>query len=249
MMHPLTTPKDFEKHEPAFRDIQQYLVSMEPPKYPFAIAAERAAKGEKLFKRHCATCHGTYGEKWSYPNRVIPLAEIGTDPTRHKGIDIANNVGTPVMAARAGQVVSAGWNDGGYGYLVEVRHADGDREEEDRHVRQDAGGRAERLARHHAPGAARELVHHREAQCAERQPEDEHVRDQIRREEQRRVGGVAHAREDEADTAGEEERALVFFEFRAHPQRDVPGTAFSLGPWHLELRRLNASVGTHDLVA
>ncbi|MFM8272957.1 MAG: hypothetical protein ACKODX_11565 [Gemmata sp.] len=89
MMHPLTTPKDFEKHEPAFRDIQQYLVSMEPPKYPFAIAAERAAKGEKLFKRHCATCHGTYGEKWSYPNRVIPLAEIGTDPTRHKGIDIA----------------------------------------------------------------------------------------------------------------------------------------------------------------
>ncbi|NDG73951.1 MAG: LysM peptidoglycan-binding domain-containing protein [Synechococcaceae bacterium WB8_1B_136] len=43
----------------------------------------------------------------------------------HKGIDVANNVGTPIHAAKAGQVVSAGWNDGGYGYLVEIRHDDG----------------------------------------------------------------------------------------------------------------------------
>jgi murein DD-endopeptidase MepM/ murein hydrolase activator NlpD len=43
----------------------------------------------------------------------------------HKGIDVANNVGTPIHAAKAGQVVSAGWHDGGYGYLVEIRHDDG----------------------------------------------------------------------------------------------------------------------------
>ena len=43
----------------------------------------------------------------------------------HKGIDVANNVGTPIRAAKDGQVTFAGWDDGGYGYLVKIRHADG----------------------------------------------------------------------------------------------------------------------------
>ena len=43
----------------------------------------------------------------------------------HKGIDIANNVGTPVVAAAAGRVTFAGWHEGGYGYLVEITHPDG----------------------------------------------------------------------------------------------------------------------------
>jgi LysM repeat protein len=43
----------------------------------------------------------------------------------HKGIDISNNVGTPIKAAAAGQVTFAGWHDGGYGYLVEITHSDG----------------------------------------------------------------------------------------------------------------------------
>lgn len=43
----------------------------------------------------------------------------------HKGIDIAAPVGTPIMAAAAGEVISAGWNSGGYGNLVKLKHADG----------------------------------------------------------------------------------------------------------------------------
>jgi mono/diheme cytochrome c family protein len=89
MMHPLNTTKEFEKHEAAFRDVQQYLISLEPPKYPFAIDKATAAKGEVVFKQNCAKCHGTYGEKWTYPNKVIPLDEIGTDPARHRGIEEA----------------------------------------------------------------------------------------------------------------------------------------------------------------
>ena len=88
MMHPLNQASAFEKAEPAFRDIQQYLINLEPPKYPFVIDKAKAAKGESLFQDHCAKCHGTYGEKWTYPNKVIPLDEIGTDPTRHAGVPV-----------------------------------------------------------------------------------------------------------------------------------------------------------------
>lgn len=89
MLHPVTPLRAFEKAEPAFRDISEYLTSMEPPKYPFAIDRERAIRGEVVFNDNCAKCHGTYGEKWTYPNKVIPLAEIGTDPKRYGGVEIA----------------------------------------------------------------------------------------------------------------------------------------------------------------
>jgi murein DD-endopeptidase MepM/ murein hydrolase activator NlpD len=63
---------------------------------------------------------------WIWPTKGIFSSGYGWRWGRmHQGIDIANNVGTPIVAARSGQVVSAGWNDGGYGYLVEIRHADG----------------------------------------------------------------------------------------------------------------------------
>jgi mono/diheme cytochrome c family protein len=109
MMHPLTTPREFHKAEPAFRDIQQYLLSLESPKYPFAIDKAKAAKGEAVFADHCARCHGTYGEKWTYPNKVIPLEEIGTDPARHRGVEAA--YGTAYAESWFGQEPGQ-WLDG-----------------------------------------------------------------------------------------------------------------------------------------
>ena len=63
---------------------------------------------------------------WIWPTQGVFSSGYGWRWGRmHKGIDIANNVGTPILAARSGDVISAGWNDGGYGYLVEIRHPDG----------------------------------------------------------------------------------------------------------------------------
>jgi murein DD-endopeptidase MepM/ murein hydrolase activator NlpD len=43
----------------------------------------------------------------------------------HKGIDIAAPVGTPVWAAASGVIEFAGWNDSGYGNMIDIRHNDG----------------------------------------------------------------------------------------------------------------------------
>lgn len=43
----------------------------------------------------------------------------------HAGIDIANNVGTPIRAAKSGTVIVAGWNSGGYGNWVIIDHGGG----------------------------------------------------------------------------------------------------------------------------
>jgi len=43
----------------------------------------------------------------------------------HKGIDIAGPIGTRILSVAPGEVKFAGWDRGGYGYLVEIRHDNG----------------------------------------------------------------------------------------------------------------------------
>lgn len=43
----------------------------------------------------------------------------------HPGIDIANDAGTPILATADGVVTIAGWNDGGYGNMVDIDHGNG----------------------------------------------------------------------------------------------------------------------------
>jgi Cytochrome c len=86
MMSPLNLPETFEREEKTFADIRQYILSLEPPKYPLPIDKKLAAGGEQLFLHNCAKCHGTYGQDWTYPNKVVPIDEIGTDRHRYEGI-------------------------------------------------------------------------------------------------------------------------------------------------------------------
>lgn len=43
----------------------------------------------------------------------------------HQGIDIAAPAGTPIVASAEGQVAFAGWHDGGYGNMIDIKHLDG----------------------------------------------------------------------------------------------------------------------------
>ena len=80
------TLDQFKALEPTFRDIQAYLLSLEPPKYPFAIDQARADRGKTVFEQTCDRCHGTYGAQRSYPSKIVPLDVIGTDPARSLGV-------------------------------------------------------------------------------------------------------------------------------------------------------------------
>lgn len=86
MMSPLNLSDTFTEEEKTFADIRSYILSLEPPPCPLPIDKKLAAAGETLFVQTCARCHGTYGKDWTYPNKVIPIDEIGTDRRRFDGI-------------------------------------------------------------------------------------------------------------------------------------------------------------------
>lgn len=63
-----------------FDDVYEFLKNLEPPSYPNSINEASADLGKIVFQDHCAQCHGTYGAVETYPNFIIKLDEIGTDP-------------------------------------------------------------------------------------------------------------------------------------------------------------------------
>lgn len=77
---PTNSAEFIKKQEPKYRDIHAYLSSLKAPKYPWPIDQKKVALGQSIFKKTCAKCHGTYGPDGEYPNRVVPLKIIGTDP-------------------------------------------------------------------------------------------------------------------------------------------------------------------------
>ncbi|MEL7120095.1 MAG: hypothetical protein AAFO07_11660, partial [Bacteroidota bacterium] len=63
-----------------FKDVVAWMEQLEPPAYPFSINEELAKRGESVFNNHCSKCHGTYGENETYPNKVVALNHVKTDP-------------------------------------------------------------------------------------------------------------------------------------------------------------------------
>jgi mono/diheme cytochrome c family protein len=79
ILSPFNSAAFVKRQAPVFADIHAFVTGVEPPPYPFPIDRALAAKGGAVFKDTCARCHGTYGEYWTYPNKIVPLDTIGTD--------------------------------------------------------------------------------------------------------------------------------------------------------------------------
>jgi mono/diheme cytochrome c family protein len=92
LLSPFNSGVYIKKQEPVFADIHAFVIQVEAPKYPFPIDTQRAEQGRELFRQHCSKCHGSYGPDGSYPNKVVGLDVIGTDPTLAESLLPEKNV-------------------------------------------------------------------------------------------------------------------------------------------------------------
>ncbi|WP_416669041.1 peptidoglycan DD-metalloendopeptidase family protein [Egbenema bharatensis] len=104
-------PLGSESYDPLLQPITGRMVSPELPPLP---GADTFLPEDGIFNGFIWPARGVltsgYGWRWG---------------RMHRGIDIAADVGTPIYAAATGVIEFAGWNSGGYGNMVEVRHPDG----------------------------------------------------------------------------------------------------------------------------
>jgi hypothetical protein len=59
--------------------LEQWLMEVQPPAYPFDVDKALAGEGRVLYEQQCAQCHAAGGKR---TGTVVPVEEIGTD--RHR---------------------------------------------------------------------------------------------------------------------------------------------------------------------
>jgi mono/diheme cytochrome c family protein len=88
----------------------------EAPQFPGDIDFAKAARGSAVYSQNCAQCHGTYEWKDNkvrlvlFPNKLVPQAEMNTDPQRWKTI-------TPTAVK--------GLQDAGLSQIMSIARAEG----------------------------------------------------------------------------------------------------------------------------
>ena len=86
-------PERAERSIPEAERVMAFLASAPPPAFPGAIDVALAGRGRILFDARCASCHGRYADgpppcqPLSFPNRLVPQAEMNTDAARWQAID------------------------------------------------------------------------------------------------------------------------------------------------------------------
>ena len=105
-------PLGSENYVPLNQPVTGRMVSPDLP--PLTGPENYLPSGSSSFNGYKYPAQGTltsgYGWRWG---------------RMHRGIDVAAPIGTPIVAAAPGVIEYSGWNSGGYGNMVEVRHPDG----------------------------------------------------------------------------------------------------------------------------
>ena len=89
-MAPGLSGETIRSWEPEFEQIKAAIEQLDAPEYPFEIDEALAQQGRVAFEATCSECHGTYGAEPTYPNRVVPLTLVQTDPVRARAITRAS---------------------------------------------------------------------------------------------------------------------------------------------------------------
>lgn len=108
-----------DKQAGRVNDILHWVLDYRPQPFPGPIERALALQGSQVYAAKCAACHGTYTSGvdnvrlLSYPNRLVPQSEMGTDPERWRAITPAmvraidrTPVGKKVNAANASGYVA-----------------------------------------------------------------------------------------------------------------------------------------------
>ncbi|MFM8581693.1 MAG: cytochrome c, partial [Planctomycetaceae bacterium] len=90
VMVPENSGETIRSWEGEYADILAWIESLTPPKYPGTIDDALAATGRQAFEAHCARCHGTYGPEGKYPEKMVLLEDVRTDPVRLESLSVAH---------------------------------------------------------------------------------------------------------------------------------------------------------------
>jgi len=69
-----------------FHHVRAWITELEPPRWPGELDEARVQRGEERFMELCSRCHGSYEKTRTrrdldrYPNLIIPIDEVNTDP-------------------------------------------------------------------------------------------------------------------------------------------------------------------------
>ncbi len=86
MLIPRNDAATFKSWEEDYRQLLSWIETIEPPAYPFEIDDQLAEQGRVIFDANCDECHGTYGAEETYPERIVAIDELGTDPLRLRSL-------------------------------------------------------------------------------------------------------------------------------------------------------------------
>jgi cytochrome c553 len=77
-----TTPPTIDTE--AIGRLEQWLLTKEPPKYPYPIDSAKATRGSALYTEYCSACHGAGARdfKGEQVGKVTPIEAIATDRRR-----------------------------------------------------------------------------------------------------------------------------------------------------------------------